>query len=199
MIETSGHLPECRVRTYTTDDGMVYEVAGDLCICPALRACERRVLLSKPNIELSAVYGYEAGRSDGLSAARDAVAGEAQARHVDGPTVFITLADALAAIDALRGNAPHLDPCDCDDCRTATQRAVSLEPQPDTPTEPIVMYNYEPPVGSVARCTGCGNVYVHKDNGWVDTDDLAWGQPWSKIRTSYCGPVKVIYKPEEGK
>lgn len=35
---------------------------------------EARVLLSKPNIELSAVYGYEAGRSDGLAEARNAVA-----------------------------------------------------------------------------------------------------------------------------
>ena len=42
-------------------------------MCKMLRACEQRILLSKPNIELSAVYGYEAGRSDGLDAARDAV------------------------------------------------------------------------------------------------------------------------------
>ena len=101
----SAHLPECHFAQPGT--------SLSPCICSRLRACEQRVLLSKPNIELSAVYGYEAGRSEGLSAARDAVAAlpvvlvdirrdafdEQQYRQA------VVLDDALAAIDALRGDA----------------------------------------------------------------------------------------------
>lgn len=85
------HLPECP----TMDKG-----ERGICICYRLRACEQRVLLSKPNIELSAVYGYEAGRSDGLSAARDAVAALPQ-HWPNSPALH--RGTALAAIDALRG------------------------------------------------------------------------------------------------
>lgn len=84
------HLPEC-----PGERSMCNECGDDGCICEPLRACEQRVLLSKPNIELSAVYGYEAGRADGLDAARDAVAALPQAITVDKK-------DALAVIDALR-------------------------------------------------------------------------------------------------
>ena len=92
------HLPECEC--YGENHG---ECA--LCICDRLRACEQRLLLSKPNIELSAVYGYEAGRADGLDAARDAV----EMAWTDDPSWDGTnwnnaLHEALVAIDALRGD-----------------------------------------------------------------------------------------------
>ena len=88
------HLPECLTPMYD---------AEAWCICDRLRACEQRILLSKPNIELSAVYGYEAGRADGLDAARDAV----EMAWTDDPSWDGTnwnnaLYDAIAAIDALR-------------------------------------------------------------------------------------------------
>lgn len=96
----SDHLPECPAPhcDYGEPNGECYgyEDCWHRCCCPELRACEQRVLLSKPNIELSAVYGYEAGRSDGLNAARDAVAAV--------PIITIGLCDkrrALAAIDNL--------------------------------------------------------------------------------------------------
>ena len=77
----------------------------------------------------------------------------------------------------------HLDPCDCDECR------------------PIVMHNYdsEPSVGAVVRCTGCGNVYIHKPHGWWNTDDGSTSPSLDGIKRRSCGPLFVIYTPEEGK
>ena len=53
----------------------------------------------------------------------------------------------------------------------------------------------EPPVGSVVRCEGCGNVYVHKRDGWVDTDSRMYGIPWDKLQRPSCGPLRVVYTP----
>ena len=76
----------------------------------------------------------------------------------------------------------HADPCDCDDCRAK------------------VMHNYdsEPPVGAVARCSGCGSIYVHRPDGWLATDG-PFLDSWGNLSRSFCGPVKVIYTPEGDK
>lgn len=68
---SESHLPECP-KSDCTGTRMVL-CPLPVCICPALRAAEQRVLLSKPNIELSAVYGYEAGYAAGVQAALDKV------------------------------------------------------------------------------------------------------------------------------
>lgn len=91
MSEQTDHLPECWDHPDLTDK------TGHPCICERLRACEKRVLLSKPNIELSALYGYELGHAEALDAARDAV--EAL-RGDNGWT-----GNPTAAIDALRGES----------------------------------------------------------------------------------------------
>lgn len=101
---TTEHLPECPCNH--ADERGCFLISAETdrcvdCICPQLRACEQRVLLSKPNIELSAVYGYEVGRSDGLDAAREAVERVSSLLQPLGP--------ALAAIDELR-NPPSLPP-----------------------------------------------------------------------------------------
>ena len=54
----------------------------------------------------------------------------------------------------------------------------------------------EPPVGTVVRCFGCGNVYVHKADGWVDTDNRAKGLAWDELGRPSCGPLRVIYRSE---
>ena len=82
--------------------------------------------------------------------------------------------------------------CTCDGCNERHGAPVKVEPS-SNPTQT------EPPVGAVARCFGCGNVYVHKADGWVDSDDMRWGRAWADIARSFCGPVKVIYNPEEDK
>lgn len=68
-----------------------------------------------------------------------------------------------------------------------------------TPPERAEPYqrDTEPPVGSVVRCLGCGNVYVHKADGWVNTDDGSRGLAWEGLQRSYCGPLRVIYGPGE--
>lgn len=57
----------------------------------------------------------------------------------------------------------------------------------------------EPPIGSVVRCSGCGNVYVHKADGWVNTDDRAKGLAWDELPRPSCGPLRVIYGPGDGR
>jgi hypothetical protein len=45
--------------------------------------------------------------------------------------------DGILVIEVPEGtgdDAPHLDPCDCSDCRNATRRAVPLESEADAPT-----------------------------------------------------------------
>ena len=56
-----------------------------------------------------------------------------------------------------------------------------------------------PPRGSVVRCVGCGNVYVHKPHGWLNTDDGSTSPSLDGIKRPSCGPLRVIYTPEEGK
>ena len=99
----SEHLPEC-----DRNRGSL------ICDCRKLRACEQRSYTL--GIEVGKHDGWLAGHAAGVQAAREVVAAEAKARHVDGPTMFLTLPQALAAIDALT-DAPHVDPCDCDKCR----------------------------------------------------------------------------------
>ena len=90
----SDHLPEC-----TLPKGW-----GD-CICTELRACEQRVerridfMLAKAND-----YGERTGYIAGVRAARDAVAALLGWQHGIAMTA-ITKADALDAIDALRGGS----------------------------------------------------------------------------------------------
>lgn len=87
-------------------------------------------------------------------------------------------------------DATHDDPCDCDDCRSVpipTETPEVLESDADIPTEP--------PVGSVIRCEGCGNVYVHKPHGWVDADNRAKDLAWDELQRPLCGPLRVIYRP----
>lgn len=98
------HLPECSVRTYTTDDGMVYEVAGDLCICDRLRACEQRIEANNIIIDtINQNNAYDKGYAAGVSAARDAVA--AAPWDTENWIAHAQRAADLAAIDALRGDA----------------------------------------------------------------------------------------------
>lgn len=79
------HLPECPIV-----DKKGYPFGGP-CICAALRACEQRCYAL--GIEVGKHDGWIAGHTAGLSAARDAVNDSA------------TVLEALAAIDALRGEA----------------------------------------------------------------------------------------------
>lgn len=88
----------------------------------------------------------------------------------------------------------HLDPCDCDDCRSIVMHNYDS----DLPNEDDVRKN-EPPVGAVVRCTGCGNVYIHKPHGWWNTDDGSMSPSLEGIKRPSCGPLRVIYTPEEDK
>ena len=94
MIETSGHLPECRGTIPVGANYITY------CICPALRACEARVKGEDWQ------DGYTTGHDRGVQAARDAVAA------LPCPITFCGLkigdhaqSHLLAAIDALRGES----------------------------------------------------------------------------------------------
>lgn len=77
------------------------------CICPALRAYERRVqknvigAVSLGEIGKANAQAYDNGYSDGMQAAREAVAALLGWQHGIAVTA-ITKADALAAIDGLR-------------------------------------------------------------------------------------------------
>lgn len=93
MIETSGHLPEC-------DDWRIGARRGvRACICPWLRACEARVRHEPVG---SCIKHYDAGYAAALDAARDAVAAQDPRWSVD---YADAIRDALAAIDALRGES----------------------------------------------------------------------------------------------
>lgn len=103
----SEHLPECGLHDPICTGnvgGHIPRWAVDVpcvackvkCICPALRACEQRVMNERQEH-----IGNPVSFAMGVQAARDAVAAEAKARHVDGPTMFLTLPQALAAIDAV--------------------------------------------------------------------------------------------------
>lgn len=92
----SAHLPECRYYPQQS-------IAGDVCcICPALRACEARVR----SAELAEAKALLASRDEawesGVQAARDAVAA-ASLRIPYDDRRHVNLADAFAAIDALKG------------------------------------------------------------------------------------------------
>lgn len=80
------HLPECPIRQ-----------GEEPCVCPELRACEKRVRDEEDRM-VPIIRRNEFQR--GLDAARDAVAALA-----DATPDYHTLTDALAAIDALRGDA----------------------------------------------------------------------------------------------
>ena len=85
----SDHLPECGA-----NDGSMF------CICPSLRACEQRV--AQESYEQIYDKGYDNGYANGVQAARDAVAA-ASLRIPYEDRRHVYLDDALAAIDALRG------------------------------------------------------------------------------------------------
>lgn len=100
----TGHLPECPAPSeYGGGEYHIYDERP--CICPALRSCEQRVRATLlPHRDcgepvctncVSYNYGYE----QALRAARDAVDGLDKYHHGQ-----IDAADALAAIDALRGD-----------------------------------------------------------------------------------------------
>ena len=99
------HYPECYAVTHR-DRG------DDRCICPALRACEQRVLEGRPDPGISEKQAianhaiYRNGYAAGVQAARDAVAARAE-RFVNPETgeFYIVKSAALAAIDALKGDA----------------------------------------------------------------------------------------------
>lgn len=106
------HLPECFASLCECDDTHFKSIDCDFsCICPSLRACEQRVketAIPRHRDEWIAdgyhngyEVGYEAGRDAALTLARDAVAA-ASARK---DTSYDMRAQALAAIDALRGDA----------------------------------------------------------------------------------------------
>ncbi len=101
------HLPECLRYDYPT------ESANEPCICPALRACEAR--MEARNQGFADMASFELGKREerkrsaaliadayaaGVQAARDAV--EALEPVVRGIGMK---ADALAAIDALKGES----------------------------------------------------------------------------------------------
>ena len=78
-------LPECPIPQHPENA---------VCFCPALRACEKRAMRSTHRGRTMYAHGYAAG----VQAARDAVAA------IDAcPECSID--DALAAIDALAGDA----------------------------------------------------------------------------------------------
>ena len=84
----SNHLPEC---DYTGG-------YNEVCLCNRLRACEQRVLESEACLALCADHNYQ----QGLDAAREAVA--SMVIETVGNSAA-TVQQALAAIDALRGDA----------------------------------------------------------------------------------------------
>ena len=88
----SDHLPEC------LHDDDTYGLRG-LCICDELRACEQRVLSLNP-VALGVLIAQRA-RERALDAAREAIAALDIGRDVR--FSVDVRADALAAIDALRG------------------------------------------------------------------------------------------------
>lgn len=69
-----------------------------------------------------------------------------------------------------------------------------------TPPERAETYDAdtEPPIGSVVRCEGCGNVYVHRPRGWLDTDS-GLSHWWDELPRPSCGPLRVIYGPGDGR
>lgn len=89
--QRESHLPECREYRWNTD--------ANACICPALRACEARV--AQESYPLLYAKGYAAA----LDAARDAVAALSfgPLDRDQGPAA--TQRQALAAIEALRGES----------------------------------------------------------------------------------------------
>lgn len=89
----NNHLPECPM---AFDDYWNYEPAE--CCCKQLRACERRMEAS--NQGFADMASFELGRRAGVQAAREAVA---RLLPSPGDAPLIDLRDALAAIDALRG------------------------------------------------------------------------------------------------
>lgn len=96
------HLPECPIQEHWDSnwDCPTYCDGGcesAECICPALRACEQRV--RDEHSEVDAYRGWVKGYVAGVSAAYEAVlnAGLCAPHRCQ--------SDALAAIDALRGEA----------------------------------------------------------------------------------------------
>lgn len=105
----SDHLPECDWLWKVHREFISRGETGDRCtVCDALRACETRV--KKP----CESYWTEA-YLNALDAARDAV--ESLSPRYDGEW-RVTYTDALAAIDALRGERYHSQRCQhCDHIR----------------------------------------------------------------------------------
>ena len=97
---TAAHLPECiyTPEWFDPEQNIIWD--GKPCICDRLRACEQRVL------SVAGPHNYSRGRKDGyangVQAARDAVAA-ASLRIPYEDRRHVYLDDALAAIDALRG------------------------------------------------------------------------------------------------
>ena len=101
----SDHLPECIEYPIPDFNNGVW-----LCICPALRACERRVLAEREadgpwfrSVVHDCCIDKQTAYAAGLDAAREAVERVSSLLQPLGP--------ALAAIDALRGSGnPYTPP-----------------------------------------------------------------------------------------
>lgn len=97
---SAGHLPECRKRF---SEGRLGEFVQ--CICTHLRDCEQRVAAMRKDSGELWLYGYatgfQDGHSDGLDAAREAVAAVPHGISW-GTGLHIHRERALAAIDALK-------------------------------------------------------------------------------------------------
>ena len=126
---------------------------------------------------------------------------------------FLTWPPADVQDDAYRAGKAHVrkvivdrlrDLQSCtkdDDCQTKADILLVVlddldyEEEQQTPPERAETYqpDTEPPAGSVVRCEGCGNVYVHKPHGWMDTDDGGRGLAWVGLAAPSCGPLRVIY------
>lgn len=113
------HLPECPHSEPHLSPGFLV-----MCICDRLRACEARVR--------DAAWEAVADLTPFVFAYQTWISGDYG--YDEGP--WVKKENALAAIDALRGDAPHLDPCDCDDCRADVEHVAELHFQTlreDTP------------------------------------------------------------------
>ena len=110
----SDHHPDCPASR--PDTPHVVSIAAEACqfwgICPALRACEQRVLEGRPDPGISEKQAianhaiYRNGYAAGVQAARDAVATKrsdfAYATDTQDGHILLRIYDALAAIDALK-------------------------------------------------------------------------------------------------
>ena len=125
---------------------------------------------------------HDAGEDEEMVAGERALASETYDR---------ALRDAMETVERVAGERVRPDDDLAVQILAALRLLLSDEESRVTQTEP--------PVGAVARCFGCGNVYVHRPTGWLNTDRPWRTDSWQDIANSFCGPVKVVYTPEEDK